>query len=86
VNRIAWIGSLHCLGREHDPATQTGAAAVQRTSRERQATAPRKRNERGITMLSPREYEKLCMLAADHAFRVISLVTESLEKTSRRCI
>jgi myo-inositol catabolism protein IolC len=30
-------------------------------------------------MLSPREYEKLCVLAADHAFRVISLATESLE-------
>ncbi len=38
-------------------------------------------------MLSPREYEKkLCMLAANHAFRVIGLVTESLEneKQARR--
>ncbi|RZN15252.1 hypothetical protein CWO90_41810 [Bradyrhizobium sp. Leo121] len=38
-------------------------------------------------MLSPRQYEKKpCMLAADHAFRVISLVTESLEndKQARR--
>ncbi|MFH0297407.1 hypothetical protein AAFX91_09220 [Bradyrhizobium sp. 31Argb] len=37
-------------------------------------------------MLPPREYDKLCVLAADHAFRVISLVTESLEndKQARR--